>query len=217
MINFNFEVNNYLKNKFNKEKWSGASPKFYKNDVPNLIKCIKIEKAYKHASFSCFLSVYSNFSSSIAPKRNIMDTNNQVFLVGLTPNEVTDKSYHWQLTDDKDFNNQQFNILWESIAGNGNIFFNRFNNFPEPFLNIKPEDFNKGEVKLFNTYEVFNQVNYMNFLKEIHLSLNQIEIATSFSTLAIERFHKNLKGKSIAHNKAYKSQFKKYLKSLEMP
>ena len=217
LSNFNTEVNKHLKDKFKSKKWSGVCPKFYKNDIPNLIKCIEIRKLIKQDGFYCFLSVYSNFNNSNSPKGKMMYTNKQIFLVTLTPDKVTDSSYVWPLKDDKDFNTHQINLLWEAILRHGEHFFTSFNNFPNPFLDIKPIDFNKGKVKLFSKYEVFSQVNYMNFLKEIHVSLNQIETATTFSNLAIKSYYKNLEGKNIIHNKTYKKAFEEYLRFLEMP
>jgi len=217
VINFNNEVNKHLKDKFKNEKWSGVSPRFFKNDIPNLIKCIEIRKSVKQDSFYCYLSIYSNFNNTNSQKSKMMHRNKQVFLVSLTPKKVTNSSYDWPLKDSKEFNTNKINQLWEAIENHGKRFFDRFNNFPEPFLKLKPEDFKNGMVELFDKYEVFHQVNYMNFLKEIHLSLNQIETATKFSNLALERLHKNLKNKNIIHDKAYKKEYNEYLKFLEMP
>lgn len=219
-INFNIEVNKYLKDKFKKEKWSGTSPTFYKNDVTNLVKCIKIERSLREDNFSCSLVVYSNFKFANSPKPKYftrLHRSQKIFSVALTPNKVTSSSYYWSLKDDKDFNNAQIHLLWEAIKDYGNSFFNRFNSFPEPFLNIRPEDFDSKDVKLFNEYDVFNQIDYMNFLKEVHLSVDQIEKATAFSNLAIEQFHKNIKGKRIMGSKAYNKTLNEYLNFLEMP
>lgn len=216
-INFNTEVNKLLKDKFKSEKWSGVSPTFYKNDIPNLIKCIEIRKLHKQDGFYCFLSVYSNFNYSNAPKGKLMHTNKQIFLVTVTSDNVTDSSFVWPLKDDKEFNVRQIDLLWEAISSHANDFFSRFDNFPEPFLAIEPLDFSRGSVKLFNEFEVYSQVNYMNFLKEMHVSLNQIEMASAFSNLALENFHKSLEGKKISQNKAYKKTIQEYLRFLEMP
>lgn len=217
IIKFNTEVNNHLKDTLKSEKWSGTTPVFYKNDVPNLIKCIEVRRSLKQDHFSCNLSVYSDFKFSNSPKGKAMHTHKQLFLVALTPEKVTSSSYHWPLKDTKDFNTQQMHTLWEAIAGHGTLFFNRFNNFPDAFLDIEPEDFKRGDVKLFNEYDVYSQINYMNFLKEIHVSLHHIEKATAFSDLALAQFHKNIKGKNVLHDKAYDKTVKEYLNFLKMP
>ncbi|APY10156.1 hypothetical protein BWZ22_02415 [Seonamhaeicola sp. S2-3] len=213
---FNLEVNKLLKNKFKAENWSGVSPVFYKNDTSNLVKCIEIRKSVKQDNFYCYLSLYSNFKNSNAPKK-LMDSNKQIFLVTLTPNKVTDTSYYWPLKENKAFNENQIHLLWEAITNHGEAFFNRFNNFPEPFLHIRPTDFKHGNVKLFNTYEVYNQFNYMNFLKEIYISLNEIDMATSFSKLAIETYRKKIEKNKLMTEKKYKKIIKAYLNFLDMP
>ncbi len=217
LVQFNTEVNKQLKDKFKSEKWSGVSPKFYKNDILNLIKSIEIRKVIKKDSFYCFLSVYSNFNYPNSLKFKTMHTNKQIFLVSITPKKVTNSSYEWSLKNNKEYNTNKIDQLWKAIENHGKYFFDSFNNFPEPFLKLKPEHFKNGMVELFDKYEVLHQVNYMNFLKEIHLSLNQNKTAAEFSNLAIERFHKNLEHKNISYNKASKKVFEEYIKFLEMP
>jgi len=215
---FNKEVNKQIGHKFTSENWSGRCPKFYKEDIPNLIKSIEIRKFTKKESFFCSLSIYSNFKAPNSPKGNKMHPYRQIFSVALTPDKVTCSSYHWLLKEDLSYNTNKINLLWEAIKTHGESFFNQFSNFPEPFLDIKPEDFINGDVELFDKYEVFHQVNYINFLKEIHLSLNQSETAVEFSNLAIERLNKTLKAKGvIIYDKAYKKEYNQYLKFLEMP
>jgi|GEM_PF-5760134 len=216
-MDFNFELNQQLGERFSDEGWSGIGPKFYKNDVPNIIKCIEIHKSYDKNGFTCMLSVYSNFKFPNAPKGKIMHTYTQIFLVGLSPTEVSNTSYDWPLTDDSEFNRQQFNLLWETITSKGVDFFNRFNDFPEPFLHLKPADFEKGSVKLFNQYEVYSQIHFMNFLKEIHWSLGNKETAQTFSDLALKQFHQNTQGKPILLDKAYKKTMQEYIRFLEIP
>lgn len=209
-IYFNHQVNKLLKIKFQNNKWSGTSPTFYKKDVPNIIKQIEIRKLVKQDLFSCHLKIISNFSLSNSIKNKNMQTFREIFVVGLTPNKITDKAYNWSYSGNNDFKHNQLDLLWEAIATHGKTFFDKFNNFPEPFLEIKPEYFNKKMVKLFNEYEVYNQVDFMNFLKEIHQSLNDNKTAAKFSELAIELFIKNIENKKIVNDKIYKL----YLNSL---
>lgn len=216
-MDFNFALNQQLGDQFSSDGWSGVAPKFYKSDVSNIIKCIEINKSYDKDGFTCLLSVYSNFKFSNAPKGKIMHTYTQIFLVGLSPTEVTNTSYDWPLTDDSESNHQQFNLLWETITSKGAEFFNRFNEFPEPFLHLKPGDFEKGGVRLFDQYEVYSQIDFINFLKEIHWSLGQKETALDFSELAIKQFYKNTQGKSIMQDKAYRSTIEEYLRFLKLP
>lgn len=216
IINFNFEIKKHLKDKFKNEKWVITGSKYCKTDIPNIIKCIEITKSHNQNNFACYLSIYSNFNTSNSKNHKTLDTNKQIFMVGLTPNMVTSSSYDWPLKDDEYFNANQIHLLWNAIINYGKPFFNRFANFPEPFLNITPDNFNKVEVKLFNEYEVFNQINYMNFLKELHLSIHQKETATAFSNLAIKRFQKSLIGKTISDNKEFKKALKEYEQSLKI-
>ena len=216
LIIFNSEVTKQLGAKFKEHNWSGVCPQFYKRDIPNLIKCIEIRKSLDQDNFNVFVSIYANFSSSRSRIKQMLHTSNQIFLVGLTPKGVSNTAYAWPIApyDDQP---TQFNSLWESIAVHATAFFDRFANFPEEFLAIKPDDFKRGSLKLFNTYEVYNQVIYMNFLKEIHIALNHNELAAAFSELAIDRFHKNVKGKKHIQSKAYLKEYKKFLRGLEMP
>ena len=220
LVLFKNEVNKHLRDRLKKDKWSGLSPVFYKNDVPNLTKCIEIRRSLKENHFSCSLAVYSDFKFPNTPKSiktKRLHTYKQIFQVALTPDKVSSSYYHWTLKDDKDFNIRQIQLLGEAISTHGTDFFNGFTNFPEPFLNIEPGDFDTKEVKLFNKYDVFNQVIYMNFLKEVHLSVDQIEKATAFSNRALARFHDNVKGQKIMRDKAYEKSIGEYLKFLEMP
>lgn len=220
LIFFKNMVNKHLRDRLKKEKWSGVCPVFYKNDVPNLAKCIEIRRSLKEDNFSCSLAVYSNFKFPNTPKSikaKKFHTYKQIFRVALTPDKVSSSYYDWTLKDDKDFNRGQIQLLGEAISTHGTDFFNRFNNFPEPFLSIEPEDFVTKEVKLFNQYDVSNQVFYMNFLKEVHLSVNQIEKATAFSNLALARCHDNLKGNKIIRDKPNDKYTRELVRFFEMP
>ncbi|MAU16651.1 MAG: hypothetical protein CMH46_14075 [Muricauda sp.] len=220
LILFKNMVNKHLRDRLKKEKWSGVCPVFYKNDVPNLAKCIEIRGSLKENYFICCLTVYSDFKLPNTPKSiktKKFHTYKRIFQVGLTPNKVSSSFYQWALKDDKDFNIGQIQLLGEAISTHGTGFFNRFNNFPEPFLSIEPEDFDTKEVKLFNQYDVSNQVFYMNFLKEVHLSVDQIEKATAFSNLALARCHDNLKGNKIIRDKPNDKYTRELVRFFEMP
>lgn len=213
LIIFNNLINNTLKEKFKDSGWSGTSPVFYKKDIPNVIKSIEIRKLINQDIFSCYLKIYSSFNFSNSMKGRGIQPLNEIFIVGLTPNKVTDDAYYWDLSKHDDSNSKQMDLFWEAIISHGDAFFENFNEFPSSFLGIKPEDFLKGTVQLFGTYEVYNQVAYLNFLKEAHIACNDTITAAAFSELAIDRFLKNIEGKNVAQNKEYKS----YLNSLRMP
>ncbi|SMG16949.1 hypothetical protein [Arenibacter troitsensis] len=213
LIIFNYLINKTLKGKFKDSGWSGTSPVFYKKDIPNIIKCVELIKLINQDIFCCYLKIYSSFNFSNSIKGRGIQSLNEIFIIGLTPKKVSNEAYYWDLSKHDDSNSKQMDLLWEAIIRHGNAFFDNFNEFPASFLDIKPEDFLKGTVQLFGAYEVYNQVAYLNFLKEAHIASNDTITAAAFSELAIERFLKNIEGKNVAQNKEYKS----YLNSLRMP
>ncbi|NME70635.1 DUF4304 domain-containing protein [Flammeovirga aprica] len=174
--------------------WKGSGFHYRKVEDNHVVKIFGIQGSWYGGSICCETAIHFDFIPDLSGKLYNKTTYASCLIrERLSPKGVGD--YHWDLKENEEENIKSINEIWETFSNQGQKFYNDFENFPEPFLSIQPNDFNqrywfgfgkKKRVKILNKYHIFNEIHFIWLLKEINLFFGNISKAREFSELGIE-------------------------------
>ncbi|GAB5398917.1 MAG: hypothetical protein Aureis2KO_05020 [Aureisphaera sp.] len=174
--------------------WKGSGFHFRKVEDNHVVKIFGLQGSWDGGSVCCETAIHFDFIPDLAGKPFDKATYASCIIrERLSPKGEGD--YHWTFRDKEEDNVKSINQIWDAFETYGQRFYNDFNNFPEPFLSITPQDFNqtrflghgkKKRVKILDKYYIHNEIHLAWLLKEINSFLGKRDSALEFVELGMK-------------------------------
>lgn len=178
----------YLAPRLREKGWKGSGFNFYKITDNHIIQIFGIQGSWYGGSVCCETAIHFDFLTDLAgkPLPNNISYASCLVRQRLTPKGEGD--YHWTFRDNEADNIKSLNQIFDALEKFGGQFYKDFENFPEPFDKIKPNDFlTNKRVVLLNKYYIYNEFFFLSLLKEINLKIMRPEVAKEFSEIGIDQ------------------------------
>ncbi|WP_421750262.1 DUF4304 domain-containing protein [Croceimicrobium sp.] len=174
--------------------WKGSGFHFRKVEDNHIVKIFGLQGSWYGGSVCCETAIHFDFIPDLAGKSFDKTTYASCIIrERLSPKGEGD--YHWIFRDNEEDNVKSINQIWEAFETYGQRFYNDFNNFPEPFSSITPEDFDrtsffrsgkKKSMKILDKYYVPNEIYLAWLLKEINSFIGKSDLAIEFGELGMK-------------------------------
>ena len=163
--------------------WKGSGFHFRKQEENHVVRVFGFQGSWYGGSVCCETAVHFDFIPDLAGRHFSKTTHAScLFRKRLTPNGQGD--YHWDFHDEEELNTTSINQIWDSFERVGLEFYKSFNEFPEPFDSVSPEDFLKTSHDVLGEYHISNDSLYALWLfKEINLFLGHPQKAKKFAEM----------------------------------
>ncbi|MEH0154524.1 DUF4304 domain-containing protein [Limibacter armeniacum] len=174
--------------------WKGSGFHFRKNQDNHVVEIFGLQGSWFGGSVCCETAIHFDFIPDLAGKSfNKATYASCIIRERLSPKGEGD--HHWTFRDNEEDNVNSINQIWDAFEIYGQRFYKDFNNFPEPFLSIAPEDFDqtsflefgkKKRVKILDKYYVHNEIHLTWLLKEINSFIGKSDLAIKFGELGMK-------------------------------
>ena len=122
--------------------WKGSGFNFRKVEDNHIVKIFGLQGSWYGGSVCCETAIHFDFISDLAGKPFDKTTYAACIIrERLSPKGEGD--YHWTFSDNEEDNVKSIKQIWDAFEKYGQRFYRDFDNFPEPFVSIKPKDFNQ--------------------------------------------------------------------------
>ncbi|MCK0108009.1 DUF4304 domain-containing protein [Flavobacteriaceae bacterium S0825] len=167
--------------------WKGSGFHFRKKPENHIGNLFGIQGSWYGGSVCCETAIYFDFIPDLAGL-NFEKSTYASSLIRKRLSPKGDGDYHWNFSNDLEKNIESVKSIWNAFEEHGIKFYNDFGDFPHPFDKINPNDLRKSDnYFILGKYNIGNNVEVANLLKEVNTIIGRREIAQEFSEIGIER------------------------------
>jgi hypothetical protein len=183
-------ISNHFSPRIRELGWKGSGFSYYKPTNNHVVNIFSLHGSWMGGSITCETAIHFDFIPDLAG-RDYRKTTSASCIVRQPLAPKSD----WWFHSNEEQNRKSVEQIWKAFQQTEISFYKDFQNFPEPFSSIKPEDFDRKRLfgfgsrknlKILGKYHIYNEINLIWLLKEIHELFGNPHSAKAFSELGMK-------------------------------
>ena len=175
-------VNKHFKPEVEKIGWTGSDFNYRKFEENHLIKVFGMYGSWMGGCVYCETGIHYDFLPIY------YGNNNSIEKISVTECLIRPRLSvgTWNFYEEKEKNIEQVEGILNAFLTVGKLFYADFENFPEPFDNIKANEVYEKNYLLMGKYHIDNPTDFVMMLKDINLHIGRLDKAKEFSERGIK-------------------------------